>query len=225
MAISLMDDRITYVSAPKCACSALKMYFFHVEHGRPWRPYRRLGRKVSIHRVYPSRPFTAGLTRAAAEHFRIAVVRDPVARLVSTFVNKVASGLLAANAFVRAALAALGASARPGFEEFVARLGLYRRVSPMIDQHARPMVDFLGSDAGWYDHIVDISDIDTIDAVVRARVTRGSLPARIHRKNESAAGDKPAVAPDLRARITGLYKADVDAFGHIYKPALQPASA
>jgi hypothetical protein len=166
---------LSYFPVPKCACSSLKAFFFELENGRPFQNYRANGKVIHIHHVYRTLPFETTRHRAGANDWKIAVVRDPVARLLSCYSNRVLHHreLDGIDLSIRDRIA--GLVRRPDIGTFVDLLPRYRELSPSMHHHSAPHVEFLGLDPAYFDRVYRIDQLDTLVADVAGRV--GTAPA------------------------------------------------
>ena len=146
MPITLPAQRLAFFFLPKVACTSFKHMFFEIENGRPFEPFQVNGKRQFVHDLYPFRRF-AKLKPAQYEGFaRLALLRDPVARVVSCYRNRVVAQKALALGDTPARLAAQGLSAKPSLEEFVAHFPAYRRASGAVRFHTQPLSHALGPD-------------------------------------------------------------------------------
>lgn len=89
MSVFNYKHKISYYPVPKCACTSLKLVFFRIENGYDFRNFRVNGKMRYIHSFYASRKFANARDLDGDDHFRFAVVRDPVERLLSCYSNRV----------------------------------------------------------------------------------------------------------------------------------------
>lgn len=201
MPVLLRDHGIAYFSAPKCACTSVKLFFFEIENGRPFEKFTINGQPQHIH--------NAGYQVAAFQNIakpdykglrRFIITREPVKRFLSAYSNRVVHhGVLDVHDVH-------GLPRRPDLATFIARLDEYRRVSADVRHHTRPMTDFYGHDPAWFTHIFDISELRAFrDTICRLTGARTDIP--------HAQSGGPKLSPDeLTAgqteRIERFYEAD-----------------
>ena len=207
--------RIAYFNIPKVASTTLKLAFYELEHGRP---FDGPDPEVAIHHHFPTPTFDVerDLDRYA-DYWRISILRDPVARLLSAYGNRIThardtyKGRLA-----RTRAWALGLPMDPDPDTFFCRLGRYRLQSGSIRKHTRPMTDFLGRDTHRYDRIYRIEDMAELADDLRARTGR---PVTLPRTQTG--GRKLTLHDVSRASydaLLDLTRTDYDAFRDYYSP-------
>ena len=87
MTAFLWKHKLTYVSIPKVASTSLKEIFFKVENNRPFEKLRVNGKLLGPHHFYKSYTFDKIPHDQIKDHKKLAVVRDPVRRLLSCYSN------------------------------------------------------------------------------------------------------------------------------------------
>ena len=217
MPITLDDLKLSYTPVPKTACTSLKMVFFDVENGREFVPFRRNGREFHIHNVYASVLFNAKQAERLADHRRLILVRDPIRRLLSAYGNRVVHHRELSLASARKELLAHDLAPDPELKEFVAKLPRYAKAVESIDHHARPLVDFVGTDAGHYTRVYRMSEIGELVADVSAIAGRKLPLGRLQ-----TGGPKLSVDDLGRKEIDALrefYAEDYRAFGRWFEGA------
>ena len=211
MSVFLWQHRLSYVSAPKVACTSLKHLFFEIENGYPFRPFLANAERYQIHRFYPGRAF-ADLPHAhIVDHVRLCAVRDPVERLLSCYANRVVHHRQLHRRRFTEAMRAAGLKRDPSLEDFVAKLDLYRRHFPALGHHSRPIVDFLGRDPGWYHGIYPLRALAGFRAHVEHVV--GVAPALRHLQADGPKFSSEDLSTLMRRRIEACYAEDYEIWG------------
>jgi hypothetical protein len=212
MGAHLHEHGISLFTVPKCACSSLKAFFFHQENGFAWREFSVDGKVQSIHMVgYRNRRFAEEKKRTRKGYWRIALVREPVARILSCWSNRVAHHKLIKPRMLSQEDRDLGMTTSPDLEQFVRHLDRYRRASKDIRFHSLPLSRFLGRKAGYYDRIYGFGEIGALADDVNARTGRDHPMPRLQ-----SGGPKPGRADLSREavdRIEALYAEDRELFG------------
>lgn len=209
--VMLTRHKISYVPVPKNACTSLKTMFFEIENGFPFQPFKASGRHYWIHDLYPSVPFGKLRHKAIADHHRIAVLRDPVKRLLSCYANRVVHHRELSQEKAGAQLAEAGLPVDPDLETFVAHLGAYRQAVGSIDHHAAPMVTYLGDDPGWYARLYRIEETETLAADLRAMTGTDAALERLQRGGPKIAVD--TLSAVALKTLKQVYAPDYDVFG------------
>ncbi len=211
MSVILDEFKLSYIPVPKIACTSLKTMFFEVENGFPFKPFRASGYHWWIHRFYESVPFEKLPHARMAGHRRIAVLRDPVKRLLSCYSNRVVHHKELSEAKAGAQLAQARLPADPDLSTFVRHLADYSRAVGTIAHHAAPMVTYLGRDPAWYDRLYRIEETGKLAGDVEELTGRAVPLQRLQKGGPKIAVDT-LDARDL-ARIKLFYEEDYDVFG------------
>lgn len=171
MAVVNHEYRIVYFDVPKVASSTVKLALYELANGAPLQAGNPVER---VHRLHPADPRNVRRDLARyRDYWCFTVVRDPVARLLSAYGNRIVhhrdtyKGRLA---HLRAAL--LGLPMDPDPDTFFTRLGRYRLQSGSIRSHVRPMARFLGGDLSRFDRVYRIEEMDLLAADLAARTGR-----------------------------------------------------
>lgn len=224
MAVVSHEFRVVYFDVPKVACTTLKTFFWEAAHGRAFAPTpserirRRLGlwrpEHRSIHHVpgYRTRSF-ARTEPVPPGYARLAVVRDPAARLHSAWRSKVSARVFRTrgeaedlyNAFV---------PVDPSFGDFVDHFDAYREHSRAARVHTLPYAWHLGPDIGAFDAVFRLEALEELRAFLEAR---GGRPVSFGQRNESGTDDRPdALSPAQVGRLRAICAADYDWLGGLY---------
>jgi hypothetical protein len=191
MAVTCDRARTAYFPVPKVACTSLKVFFWEINNGRS-RPDKialasRLRRKLGLN--------IFGETLQSEEGYRtldfdpqvpvpdgfdrVAVIRDPLARLHSAWSNKVKRDLFERHREV-AMLEANGLSPAPTFAQFIDHYDEYRKLSVPVRRHTGSFTQYLGNDLGWFNQVFQIEELDRFERYVQDRV---GFPVRIPSRN------------------------------------------
>jgi len=215
MGVHLYRHGISYFSVPKCACTSLKNFFFEVENGYPFRGFVANGRQRHIHNAaYPSRPFEREAHAEMEGHWKTAVIRDPVSRILSCWANRVVGFRCLADIDIPEADREAGVVPDPDLATFIGFFWRYRRLSPEIHHHALPMTHFLGTDPSYYDALFTIAEVDGLVSAVRERV--GAVPELPRMQTSGVRPDRDALTPRLIEKIERIYASDYEAFGRFF---------
>jgi hypothetical protein len=216
MTAILKDHRLFYASMPKVACTSLKRMFFEIENARPFEPAYSNGRMWHVHFFYP------GLLRKdypearIADFRRLTVVRDPVRRLLSAYSNRVVHHRAITPQAARRAGRIRRLTPHPDLDEFIDRFEHYLAIPDMLN-HCRPMVDWIGSDPGYFHAVYDISRIDAFLEDVS-----NTIGHKVEAGRFQTGG--PKIAPSeltarQRAKLVRYYRKDYEAFGSFFQSA------
>lgn len=213
MTVTLPAYRIAYTPIPKVACSSIKRAFYEVKYGEPYDPrhLRVRLRGGRVHGVFPSTPFDPRAFAGLDGWWTFAVVRDPAARILSTWADKVMGreGLRKTEMphvrdlrslglrlrgevrrMTRRGRVARTLPLRPTLDEFVLRLDAYQAGFRVIEEHTRPAGYYLGPDLSVHAAIYRIEELAKLEEALSARLgQRIEFP----KVNVSNKGLKPTV--------------------------------
>lgn len=209
---AILDDfKLSYLSVPKVACTSIKTMMFEIENGFPYRNFTISGRAYWIHHFYKSTLFAAQDVMAMRDHQRLAVVRDPIGRLLSCYSNRVVHHRELSKEKARKALKTADLPFNPDLSTFVAHLERYMAAVESINHHARPMVDYLGRDAGFYTRLYGMSEVQTFVDDVNRITGRTVALQRLQTGGPKITAD--ALTAAEIARLKTFYARDYDTFG------------
>ncbi len=141
--------RIVYQPVPKNACTTIKTMLFHADAGRPFDIAAQSSAPDGhIHHVYPTVPADAARLVHVDRYDLVVVVRDPLARFVSGYRNRIATyrdvqRSVQARPEAAQILAEAGLPAVPDINTFATRLPVYMRACGTTAHHFRPQVQYL----------------------------------------------------------------------------------
>jgi hypothetical protein len=161
MVVRVEKVGLAYYPIPKVACSSLKYLFFHVNEGISFPEWRRRENfQGNIHHYYPS-PSARRVDIGSLKAF--VVLRDPFARAVSTWANKVPTGKFRTR--LEAAgfdFAAAGLDPNPSLELYLTRLADYLAASPLLRSHAGPVRRFCPPDLEAVPHLYRLEEPEAL---------------------------------------------------------------
>lgn len=167
--------RLAYLPIPKVACTSIKDMLYEAEHGSKFAPQTRPdGTKYFIHKLFPALPFEELDMAELADLHRIAVVRDPIKRLLSAYRNRVVHHRELSNEAVGTRLSEANLPANPDLATFIRYLRRYAKCVRSIGHHTRPQVDFLGRDPSWISRLYRFSELEILAEDVR-RLTNSNV--------------------------------------------------
>ncbi|PRY24138.1 sulfotransferase family protein [Aliiruegeria haliotis] len=212
MSVHLYKQGFSYLDAPKCGSTSLKHFFFEIENGFEFRRFHANGRARNIHNaVYPARDFASQPHRRIAAHTRVAVVRDPVGRLLSCYGNRVLGGGDLDSLDLTGSQRARGMTERPDLATFVRFLPDYRALSPSVAHHSQPLSHFLGTDPDYYSRVFGMGDLDELVSMVAERV--GDVPNLGRMTRNRFRSHVHDLTEDVRTAIEVHYAEDIQLFG------------
>lgn len=214
MTVHLWEHGLTWVAVPKVACTSIKHAIFHIENGRAFEDFTANGQHFHIHRIYPTQRFADLPLARIAQHDRLAVVRDPVSRLLSCCGNRVIYNRELATETARRALALADLPTNPGLEEFIDRLADYCQAVPDIAHHAAPHVTFLGQDPDYYAEVFSMRRLHDLGERLGTRVGQ---TVKFERYQHNGPPLDPGSLPGRSiAAIRQYYQEDYDIWGRYF---------
>lgn len=209
MTVILPQYQLAYFAVPKVACTTIKTKLFQVENCTDLEGLTVNGQALPIHRLYPTREFSEIDHARIAPFCRLAIVRDPIARFLSAYRNRV----LEKNELVRSqrstTLAAKGLPLKPDLSTFIAHIEDYSVVRGII-HHVSPLTTFLGKNPGYFERIFDISEIGHF-LEFASKITGRELCVSHH--NVSTISGGTTVTPAEEARLRSFYEEDYEIYG------------
>jgi hypothetical protein len=211
-----------YAQAPKVASSTLNRRLVALELQGTGIAYDEEALHLAPWRAVHVRPFQMPKpllvkTFFGPGSFRFCFVRNPYARLLSAWLDKIRPGQgMAGPVFAHFGRDASDPQSTVGFAEFVAWLEAQRDRIGQWNMHWRPMARLLRPDLIPYDLIGRLERFEEDFATLSARI--GTSPAReaVAVPHLTRAADRLAefYTQDLRDRVAALYAEDFAAFGY-----------
>ena len=212
MGVHLYKHKFSYMSVPKVACTSLKHFFFEIENGFPFSPYKTNGKHRDIHNAgYPSRVYEREVHPQMKDHWKVAVVRDPVDRLLSCYANRVLGYKCLSNIAISEEDREAGVVPDPDLKTFIGLFWRYRQISHEIYHHALPMVSYLGNDPKYYDVIYPISEVGRLAEDVAAKV--GTVPALKRMQTSGTKIDRTMLNERQIEKVKRIFAKDYDIYG------------
>lgn len=211
MTVILGEHKLSFIPVPKVACTSLKTMFFEIENGFAFSGFQTCGRSWWIHDFYPSIPFSKQKLSRMAGHSVMAVVRDPVKRLLSCYANRVIHHKELSEGKAGAVLRAADLPCDPDLSTFVARLPEYCAAVESIAHHAMPMVHYLGHDPQFYTHLYPIEATTTLQADVERLTGAKATLNRLQTKGPKIGRD--ALSAQELALLKEFYAEDYAHYG------------
>lgn len=213
MVTMLSEHKLAYFPVPKVACTSIKYFFFELENNRPFEPYESNGNLVQIHMIYPGKRFEKWDRAALADYLKLVVVRDPVARFLSCYGNRVLyhNALDGWEFTLTPEDHRKGVVLRPDLDQYITHFHRYRELSGQIRFHSDLMVRRIGDDPSYFDHLFNIGELDQFVEVVRARV--GHAPEMGREQTEGPKFSPDDLSAAQRKFITDFYAEDYRVFG------------
>lgn len=161
MSIFLNGTNITYYPVPKAACTSIKYMIYKLNYGKDFERYEENGVLKHIHNSAYSTPLFRDLnSNSFINRTRIAVIRDPISRMLSAFSNRVKHyGELSENVIDMDLAHKLGVQPNPSADHFFIHIEKFRLLSGAIRHHTDTTSAFLGPDLSYYHRIFPIEHL------------------------------------------------------------------
>ena len=212
MPIRIPHLGLAIYTSPKVLSTSLKYLAFELENDRPFDDFVIAGRQVHVHSFYPAERFKP-VNKSEYPHV-VAFVRDPVKRFVSMFRHRVAiKHGQSAEAWRKAIQNGLPES--PSFSDFLARFDDYSSQIEEIRHHAAPQVEYLGSDAEFYNRIFTEQSVSQFEQFIQG-ITGQSL--RLPWEHKSANYVPVSLDNANLAWIRERYLEDYETFEDYFSP-------
>ncbi len=166
--------KIAYYPVPKTASTTMKYAFYMLEHGKAFEKEKAPEQKAGIHSAYfgTRRFYEIDHSRYEA-YSRVAIIRDPVRRILSAYNHRVVRlRELAENRIDMELAASLGLVPNPTRDVFLRNLEKYRILSKSIKHHTDPFTHFLGHDMSYFTDVVKIGKLGELAAQIEALTGR-----------------------------------------------------
>ncbi|WP_339109286.1 sulfotransferase family 2 domain-containing protein [Thioclava sp. GXIMD4216] len=214
MTIILPKVGIFYASVPKVACTSVKEFFFKIENGFEFRPFKANGRWSHIHHFYPAIARKNYPEEKISGLRRVTVVRDPVSRFLSAYSNRVIFHKELSKDKAGKSLEELGLQANPDLDTFVDLFDEYRKANVSIHHHTKTLVNFLGDDPSYFHKVYRMNELPDL-----ARDMNEIAETNIEMPHSQKGGPKlsrDALSAAQLAKIEGFYADDYKAFGRYF---------
>ncbi|NQX93880.1 MAG: sulfotransferase family 2 domain-containing protein [Erythrobacter sp.] len=213
MGVFIDDAKLFYAPIPKVACTSIKHMFFELENDFTFQKFKASSKGWHIHNFYPGSLREKYQEGRIKDYRRITMVREPVKRFLSAYSNRV----IFHNRANEKAVAGLGrfrkVTPNPELDEFIDRFDRYMKIRD-ISWHCRPMVDFVGSDPGYFHAVYGIQQMDEFIEDVSNTVGKQVEVGRLQTGG-------PKISPDVltakqREKIENYYAADYKAYAQYF---------
>lgn len=216
MSIHLRDHGLTFVPVPKTACTSFKHLIFRIENGFDFQEYKANGEFKFVHdAAYPTLTHASWLELSATNPHRITIVRDPIKRFISAYSNRVVFYRELSDEKAGSKLRKYRIPADPDLSTFADNFKKYLRVSPSIDHHFRPLVDFVGQNASYYTRVFRFDEIGECAKHICEITGAAELPLP-HDQTGGPKVDVTQLTSSQLSKIHKFYRADYRYFGDYF---------
>ena len=205
--------KVLYYPVPKVAGTSIRHALFEADNGFAYRDMLLGGKKIELNHIYGAKTTPFVPAKPAAGVAKIAVVRDPLERLVSVYRNRVLYYNQTKSSELTKFKVDPGLPPKPDIETFVMNLHEYRKV-PGIAHHTNPHVHFLGKDLDYFDRVFRFEQLAEFEAWLSARAKK---PVRLPKLRTEGPEIPPSVlSARATKRVYKLYAHDYTLLKGIY---------
>jgi Sulfotransferase family len=177
----LPEERLAVFFSPKVAGTSMRAFLFAVENGFPLQAFKVQGVASSLtdlaNNMVPNFRFGRVNQKLIETFERIAIVRDPVSRILSAYSNRVLHYRELSSASAGKALAKAGLTPDPDLGVLMANLDAYKGCSRSITRHFSHQEMFLGRSRAYYGRIFTVEAIgDMVDYINQRCGTKAIMP-------------------------------------------------
>ncbi len=216
--IQLAEQRLLYLPIPKNACSSTKHALYEIEFGSAFDKETYVLKGIpDIHHYYKRRP-DAHATRDdlldLTSTTRFSIVRDPLDRLASCYLNRVvALGDLESS---QAELLSAELPQLPDFSTFILKLDQYRTLNASIAYHTKSQSRFLGHSLEYLDKVFPLEDMQAVEGLLRSYVPE--LKLRHEKRSTYSTHPAKTIARPVLEHAIDILEEDYAFLKEFYSP-------
>lgn len=220
MPIEINNTDLVYIPVPKVATTSLKYFLFEINEGQNFDDvYTKREKKHvhNFHKSFNSVHFSKLDKQAIADKRCVAIVRDPIDRLLSCYKNRVvAKGCLSPDRIDKKLAEILCVSPDPDLQSFMINLQKYRLLSQEVRHHTDLQCDFLGETLDFFDFVFRIVDVDKFAELVNEQAEK-LVELNVEQKSVRDEKTEKLGAAALQAAID-YSRRDYDLLKGYYRP-------
>jgi len=186
MAIVCEQAKVVYIAVPKVACTSLKVFFYEINNRVNWPSHRLSHALVHGYPGYATPDYKAERLQNFTDYSKVAVIRDPVERVISAYKDKARPVVLEGKG-LKKPLAEAGLPTDPDPTTFCKNIQQYSDICPVIHSHIKPYRCFLGSDISAFERLFKIEEISEMAEMMSAKLDR---KVSVKKTNESRSIEK-----------------------------------
>ncbi|NHB75592.1 sulfotransferase family 2 domain-containing protein [Rhodobacter calidifons] len=199
----LPQKKLAVFFSPKAAGTSVRAFLFELENGFPLMPYQVQGCVHDLNTVanqlVVNNRFRLVDHAAIADFERIALVRDPVRRLLSAYSNRVLHYRELSEEAAGPALAAADLAPDPDIDLFMANIARYMQISKSIARHFSHQEVFLGKSRDYFSKLFLVEDMGSFETEMNRHF---GAKAKVPRLQDGGPKiDFHSLAPATRERI------------------------
>lgn len=213
--ITVPHYRLAYMAVPKAACTSVKQALARIDPDVSVPPDKEAD-EYTWHGIYPTKRFRPHRWEETVGFWRFTVIRDPVKRLLSAYLNRVVDfrELHNSRKMREERFAHLSKDPDPDF--FFQNLDAYKDASSVVKHHTVPMWLFTGKRLELYDRIYTTADIPQLATDLSDRVGQEVTLRRWNASGRSLSPDD--LAPATRDILRAITADDYDLYADFFTP-------
>jgi hypothetical protein len=210
----IMKPKLFYFPVPKNAGTSLRHCFFEIENGWSYREMIINGRTIELfHLLGAPGPFQPAPEWSG--FLKIAVVRDPISRLISVYKNRVHFYREVSAADFKSYKISASLPKQPDLNTFIENLLEYRKI-PNIAHHTNPQTYFLGDNIDYFDRVFRFDQLNDIEVFLSDRL---SVPVRLPKlRTEGPHIEATSLSRKMRNKAIEYYRSDYNLLKNFYEP-------
>ncbi|WP_114287242.1 sulfotransferase family 2 domain-containing protein [Candidatus Halocynthiibacter alkanivorans] len=214
MTVLIDEYKIAYCPLPGAGSNAVKTFLAVVDPLHVAQSVEDVT-DTELDHNYSTVPFEAEILARLSGWFKFCVIRDPVARLIDIYENRLAGrDLLLACDVVSTEL-----PSQPDSDTFFSNLSVYRMHSIMVARLVRPAIRYLGPDLGLFEAVYPVEEIYRIGHDIGRRAGRSVvLPRRERRLCHTKVQD---LSREAQLEIYEFTREDYRLMKDFYQPAVR----
>lgn len=165
--ILCLDGKVGYRYVAKAGCTSVKRLLYQLETGSS---YDGASARGTVHSFFRSPRYAKSIDSA---EYKFVVVRDPVARFMSAYSNRVRHHSELSPDYIAGSHPKLLDEIpvfNPGIGQFIDFFDQYCEIAP-IRHHTRPLVSYLnGEGLSGFDDVIPLAELDLLPEKLAARV-------------------------------------------------------
>jgi hypothetical protein len=207
--------KLAFFCVPKVASTSMKEAIYQLEYGAPFSPKETGARH--IHRFYPTESFDPKVFRKYEGYWRFTILRDPFARIISAYHNRVLQDREMYNTWKsRWRTFRAGLNPRPSLDDFCKNLIAYRQ-HPGVRAHRNLIAEYTGPSVASYEAVYQIENMERLEQDIRER-TGHDLILPHSKRSESLNNGFETLSDAAKAAILGYVQPEYDMLDGRYTP-------
>ena len=211
---TIFKPKLFYYPVPKNAGTSLRNCFFEIENGWPYREMVIDGKPLKLFQLMGV-PVAFQPAPEWRDFLKIAVVRDPISRLVSAYKNRVLYFQQISRSDFESYNIPSSLTKEPDLNTFIEYLPEYRKI-PSIAHHTNPQTFFLGDNIGYFDRIFRFEKLREVETFLGDRINATVTLPELRTEGPPISGS--SLSREMRLRVIEYYRSDYKFLVDYYEP-------